>query len=115
MGIYSKEIRENIWLVTISGRLDQSATPPLEAELNHLLQEDKTRLILDLSETTYINSGGLRCLVTAWRKAKQKGGNVLLTGLQSRVREVFAMVGFDKVFQIYDTPEDALEIWLATN
>ena len=111
MGIYSKEIRENIWLVTVSGRLDQRLTPVLEAELSHLLQADKTRLILDLSETSYINSGGLRCLVTAWRKAKQQGGNVLLSRLQARVREVFGMVGFDKVFQIYDTTEDALEIW----
>ena len=111
MGIYSKEIRENIWLVTVSGRLDQRLTPALEAELSHLLQADKTRLILDLSETSYINSGGLRCLVTAWRKAKQQGGNVLLSRLQARVREVFGMVGFDKVFQIYDTTEDALEIW----
>ena len=60
---------------------------------------------------TYINSGGLRCLVSSWRKARQQSGDLILCGLSSRLHEIFAMVGFDKVFQITTTIEEAQVIF----
>jgi anti-anti-sigma factor len=57
----------------------------------------------------YINSGGLRCLVTAWRRARQAQGDLLLCGLNQRLNEVFTMVGFDKVFGIYSSCEAAVQ------
>ncbi|MFQ5421945.1 MAG: STAS domain-containing protein, partial [Anaerolineae bacterium] len=69
------------------------------------------RLIVDLADTSYINSGGLRCLVTVWRQARQKEGNLVLCGLSPRIQEIFTMVGFDKVFQIYTNPESAQQAW----
>lgn len=111
MSISYEEINHETWLVTVSGRLDQTLTPDLEAQLEALLQEGHNRIVIDLTDVTYINSGGLRCLVTAWRKAKKDGGNVVLTGLRSRVHEVFTMVGFDKVFDVYPNRALAVQAW----
>lgn len=111
MGISYQELSNNTWLVSVSGRLDQNQTPDLEAQLNALLDQGHNRIVIDLTEVNYINSGGLRCLVTAWRKAKREGGNVVLTGLRSRVNEVFSMVGFDKVFDVYPSRTLALQSW----
>ncbi len=111
MSIWQQELTAGAWLVGISGRLDQTQTPDLEEQLDNLLQEGHHRIVVDMSEVTYINSGGLRCLVTAWRKAKKEGGNVVLTGLKERVNEVFSMVGFDKVFDVYPTPAAAEAAW----
>ena len=90
-----------IHLVSVDGRLDQDQTPQLESTLNTLLATGHDKLLVDLSGTIYINSGGLRTLVSAWRKARQQGGNLVLSGLNVRLQEIFHMVGFDKVFQIY--------------
>lgn len=109
--IWHEERPGDSWLIGVSGRLDQNLTPELEAELESLLAGGHNRLIVDLSEVNYINSGGLRCLVTAWRKAKKQGGNVILSGLKARVYEVFSMVGFDRVFTVYPTAEAAQEAW----
>ena len=111
MSIWQQELGDDTWLINVSGRLDQNQTPELEAQLDALLEEGHNRLIVDLSQVTYINSGGLRCLVTAWRKARRQGGNVLLSGLKARVHEVFTMVGFDKVFDVYPTQQAAEKVW----
>ena len=96
-----------IWLVGVSGRLDQNLTPQLESALQSLLSGGYYQLIVDLAGVTYINSGGLRCLVSAWRQARQRGGNLALCGLSQRISDVFAIVGFNKVFQIYPSAGEA--------
>jgi anti-sigma B factor antagonist len=101
----------DLWLVTVDGRLDQNVTPDLEDTFAELFEAGHYRLIVDLSEATYINSGGLRCLVAAWRRARQHGGDVYLCGLRSRVHDVFSMVGFDKVFKVYPGRADATAAW----
>ena len=118
MSINSSTLAHNLYLLEVTGRLDQDQAPLLETELTQLIQEGHYRLVVDLSQTHYINSAGLRCLVGAWRKAREHEGDVYLSGLNARLMEVFTMVGFDKVFQIYVTTaaaQEALEKLPLTN
>ncbi|MBK8900192.1 MAG: STAS domain-containing protein [Anaerolineaceae bacterium] len=107
MNIWQEPLGNDIWVVAINGRLDQMLNPTLEQELTGLLEDGKVRLIVDLSQTDYINSGGLRTLVTGWRKARQQEGNLVLCGLNGRLQEIFHMVGFDQLFQIYPSQQTA--------
>jgi anti-anti-sigma factor len=105
--IWKQQYPHSIWLVGVRGRLDQSLTPQLNEILTGLLDNGRYQLMIDLSGITYINSGGLRCLVSAWRQARAKNGDVVLFGLNDRIMEIFTMVGFDKVFQIVKTSLEA--------
>lgn len=107
MNIWQEKISDEARLVGVSGRLDQNLTPILEAELLKLLDQGHHHLLVNLNGVNYINSGGLRCLVTAWRQAHQQGGDLKLCGLNERVAKIFSMVGFDRVFQIFDDCEAA--------
>ena len=108
MSIWQRQVTQDIWLIGLEGRLDQSQTAHLEAELGRQLDDNgRCHLIIDLSQVTYINSGGLRCLVGGWRKARQQGGDLVLCGLSNRLQEIFIMVGFDKVFQITANLDEA--------
>ena len=109
MAVWTRELSDGIWLVAVSGRLDQGQTSNLEEEATAVLEAGSYRLVVDLGEVTYINSGGLRCLVTLWRKARSQGGDVALCRLNERIGEVVATVGFDKVFKILPTVESAEE------
>lgn len=109
MSVWKEQLGSDIWLIGISGRLDQSQTTDLEDSLQNLLIESHIQLLMDLSEVTYVNSGGLRCLVTIWRQARDRGGNVVLCNLSERISQVFIVVGFDKVFEIYPSRAKALE------
>lgn len=111
MSIEKSRLHDGIWLVTASGRLDQSQTTQLEESLQSLLQERQNRLIVDMAAVDYINSGGLRCLVTAWRMARQEDGDVLLCAMSPRVHDIFQMIGFDKVFRIFPDQQAASSFW----
>ena len=101
MNISQQQLTVGIWEVEVHGRLDQTQTPDLNTTLTELINAQQYRLLVNLTETNYINSGGLRCLVSAWRRAKANEGSLALCGLNDRLQEIFAMVGFDKVFQIH--------------
>ncbi|MDX1414031.1 MAG: STAS domain-containing protein [Candidatus Promineifilaceae bacterium] len=107
MTISCEKLAGDIWIISSSGRLDHSLNPQLEQSLNDLLNEKQNRLIVDLSHSNYINSGGLRCLVTAWRQAREQGGDLRICGLNNRMEEIFSLIGFDRVFSIHRTHEDA--------
>lgn len=103
MSVWQEKLpHSEAWLVGVDGRLDQTLNPKLEETLNELLDNGHYQLVVDLTQTTYINSGGLRCLVSAWRRAKANEGSLALCGLNSRLQEIFSMVGFDKVFEIHE-------------
>ncbi|MBK6325459.1 MAG: STAS domain-containing protein [Chloroflexi bacterium] len=108
MNISQQQLTVGIWEVEVHGRLDQTQTPDLNTTLTELINAQQYRLLVNLTETNYINSGGLRCLVSAWRKARAHEGDVILYGLNERLCEIFTMIGFDKVFEIYQTQEEAL-------
>lgn len=107
MNVWQESAGNGIWVVVVNGRLDQTLNPILEQQLTTLLDEGRARLIVDLSQAHYINSGGLRTLVTGWRKARQQDGNLVLCGLDGRLQEIFGMVGFDQLFQIYPNRQAA--------
>lgn len=102
MSIRHEQVAQSdVYVIRVDGRLDQSLNATLEQTLSGLLADRHYELIVDLTETSYINSGGLRTLVSAWRKASREGGSLRLCGLNPRLQEIFAMVGFDQVFEIY--------------
>lgn len=114
MAIRQVLLGDNIFLIEVDGRLDQMQNGDLEVCLNSLLAEGCAHLIVNMANATYINSGGLRCLVTAWRKLRLQKGDLVLCGLNTRLQEIFAMVGFDKVFRIFSDMETAQQA-LMTN
>ena len=107
MTIWQEEAANDVWVVGVNGRLDQTLNPTLEQTLTTLLDEGHAWLVIDMSQTNYINSGGLRTLVTGWRQARQQEGNLVLCGLNGRLQEIFGMVGFDQLFQIYPSRQAA--------
>lgn len=115
MNIRQQQLTDNVWKIQVHGRLDQSQTPHLNDTLVELIEAERYRLVVDLTDVNYINSGGLRCLVSAWRKARANDGNVILLGLNDRLYEIFAMIGFDRVFQIVPNQQEALTLLTANN
>ena len=114
MNVQQEQLAEDVMVVVVTGRLDQQLSPILAANLQNALIAGNRKLIVDLSAATYINSGGLRTLVTAWRRAREQVGDLVICGLNERLLSLFAMVGFDKVFTIHPSREAALAALLPT-
>lgn len=95
--------------VKFEGRLDAASVSVFERALQQLLSEKRARLVIDLANTSYISSSGMRALLTTRRQARAQGGDVFLCCLSPRVRQIFDMIGFLSVFGVYDQVDQAVQ------
>ena len=86
------------YTLNISGRLDTTTAPQLEAELAPCLK-DATALTLDFEKLEYISSAGLRVLLSA-QKTMNKQGKMALKNVNETVMEVFEVTGFSDILTI---------------
>jgi anti-anti-sigma factor len=64
--------------------------------------------IVDLANLEYISSTGLSAFLSAAKKIRAAGGRMALAGLNSRIRLVFEMSGFLRLFPIYANVDAAV-------
>src|SRR5262249_43974723 len=85
-------------VLTPVGRIDNSTTDGLRADLNTRLEACRKggdRLVLDFSKVDYISSVGLRVLMLAAKKAREQDGSIVVAALQPVVREIFEISRFN--------------------
>ncbi len=98
---------QQIWIIAPQGRVDAASAPGLEAELKQRIAAGATRIVVDFSATRYISSNGLRVLLVALKATQCRDGALKLCALAPRLREILALAGFDRLFEIFDTRAQA--------
>jgi anti-sigma B factor antagonist len=104
----TSEMTNGIAKITLAGELDAGSAANFMATLEKAAKEQPTRLVLMLSDLTYMASAGLRTLVFA----KQKMGSsvdIYCIGATEPVRETIEMTGFQHSVIMLDA-YDAAEI-----
>lgn len=91
------------WVVTVSGEVDVSASPDLRRQLVALIEGGAHSLVIDLRDTTFIDSSGLGVLVGSLRRLREeREGHVMLRHMQPSVRRVFDITGLTSLFAVED-------------
>jgi anti-sigma B factor antagonist len=83
-------------------------TDPFHGTIQRLLALGKSRLLLNISELTYINSAGIGELVSAFTGAANHGGTVKLLNATKRVQDLLQITKLYTVFESFDSEEIAL-------
>lgn len=87
--------------------LDQLLVKQLAEELRSVVHdEQRNRLLLDLSGVTFLSSAALNNLVILNRHVNKAAGKIVLAGLQPQVREVFTYTGLDRLFAIVESLDE---------
>ena len=81
-------------------KIDAASASKLDARLKELLAVGETELTVDMEETTYISSVGLRAFVSAQKKLNKTGGSMVLTHVKPCILEIFEVTGFAGVLTI---------------
>jgi len=89
--------------VTLAGELDVSTAPTLRAVLVEATDPRPDRVVIDLSDVTYLDSTGLGVLVGAHRRAVAYGGALAFICPAGRVRHLFELTGMSGVFTLYES------------
>lgn len=84
--------------VMLSGRLDTTTSPQLEAEFKSSLN-GITELKLDFKDLEYLSSAGLRVLLAA-QKVMNKQGKMIIFNVNETINEVFEVTGFIDILTI---------------
>lgn len=104
-----RTLKDGIIVVDCAGRLVfGEETAALRDRVKALVAQD-SRIILNLGDVTYIDSGGLGTLVALYTTARNAGGAIKLCRLTPRVGDLLQVTKLLTVFEVYGTEEEAVE------
>jgi anti-sigma B factor antagonist len=88
--------------VSLKGELDLSSVGKVQAELQRVEAEGPSLLILDLSSLTFLDSTGLRAVVTADERARENGRRFVIVRGPDAVQRVFSITRLEDRLEIVD-------------
>jgi anti-sigma B factor antagonist len=95
-------------VLAVSGEVDVATVPRLREQLHGLVAAGKTRIVVDLDRVDFLDSTGLGVLVGALKRVRTHDGEMALVCTQPRIRKVFEVTGLTKVFNLYDSVDEAV-------
>jgi anti-sigma B factor antagonist len=87
-------------VLTVQGELDAYTAPGLEDHISGLLNEHVGNLVLDLSQTGFLDSSGLRALLTVHRRLEGTGGRLELRNASEPVLRLLEITGLREHFGV---------------
>lgn len=108
--LFEVKVREQDGATVVSavGEVDVSTAPALRQRLYELPEEAK--VVVDLSDVTFLDSTGLGVLVAALKRVRESGagGDLRLVVTRPQVSKVLEVTGLSTVFTVSSSVEDAL-------
>ncbi len=83
--------------LAISGALDAQTAPGLRAEVEQIVAEKLTKVVVDLSELEFIDSSGVGVLVSLYKRIRSLQGSVTVVGIRDQPRAIFRLLHLDRV------------------
>jgi anti-anti-sigma factor len=93
----------NVTLVRPEGRLDAAAAPEFQTRLMAAIAEGKTRLAVDLSKASFVDSTGIGTLVSGLKAARRAGGDLRLVAPSPQAMKLLKLTTLDRVFRTSET------------
>ncbi len=104
-----RRLNDGIIVVDCAGRLIFGDETAALRDLVRSLVKDGVQIVLNLADTTYIDSGGLGTLVALYTTARNAGGAIKLARLTQRVGDLLQVTKLLTVFEVHNSEYDALE------
>lgn len=98
----------DVVIFSLRGRIDSDGASVMDQMLQKAAANKQHKMVLDMSQVTYINSAGLRTLADILTRNRAQSGDLRLVALHPKVERVFKIIGFDKFFNTYSSVEAAL-------
>jgi anti-sigma B factor antagonist len=95
-------------VIAVSGEIDVYTAPRLREMLIRLVDEEKYHLIVDMEGVEFLDSTGLGVLVGGLKRVRSHDGGIDLVCTQGRILRIFRITGLSKVFNIFDSVEEAV-------
>ncbi len=110
LDLRSRQIGDDVTVISVAGELDLATAPQLHAYLVDSTASRPAHLVLDLGRVTFLASRGISLLVQARNGSEGINGELHLTGVTTnpRVHRVLQIAGLLAEFDIHDDADDLL-------
>ncbi len=96
-------------LIQVAGRIDSSTAPQLEQALRKVIDDGRFRIVVDLAETDFMSSAGLRALISALKQVRRfNRGDLRIADMPTKIKKAFELAGLLELFKVYDNSVDAV-------
>lgn len=101
-------IKEKL-VVYLQGELDHHSAEEVRNRVDDMLdKEGYTKLILDFSGVSFMDSSGIGAVIGRYKKVAMRSGKVCITNPRSSVKRVFELSGMFKIISVFDNVEQAV-------
>ena len=107
MSSVTTEIRSDVVVATITGRIDGQTVSTLQNEVLEQLGTAKCA-VFDVAAVPYMSSAGFRLLLLLYRTVAMRGGQLAIVGLSDEIRDTMEMTGFLDFFVIAGSVDEGL-------
>ncbi|NDJ54691.1 MAG: STAS domain-containing protein [Chloroflexi bacterium] len=105
----SSEMYDNgLTIVYITGDLDTNGTREIEDDFNDALAQRDGYAIIDMNGVSFMSSAALAMFVVQAQAMQRSGGQIYLAGVTAAVHDLFVQAGFDDVFVMYGSLDEAM-------
>ena len=106
--IADRKVDDDTHIVSVSGEIDLFTAPEFKQRMSAPIDAGRSKLVVDLSSTTFIDSSSLGVLIGAHRRLKLRGGTLVVVCENEAIAKTFKITGLDGVFTIAPSVEAAL-------
>jgi len=107
--IKTERLGEDGYIISLVGEVDLYTAPDFKQQLLQVIGEGAKQVIVDFSDTTFIDSTTLGVLVGGVKRLRPNGGQLSLVCSDRNITKIFEITGLDRVFTIYPTRVEAVE------
>ena len=106
--ISDQSIDADTHVIELGGEVDLYTAPEFKERMVQVIEEGKKRVVIDLSNATFIDSTTLGVLVGGVKRLRPSGGSMALVCSDQNIQKIFEITGLDRVFPIHQSREEAL-------
>jgi len=106
--ITTKQLSDDAYVIALSGEVDLYTAPEFKQQLLDVIAKGAKTVVVDFSNTTFIDSTTLGVLVGGVKRLRANDGQLSLVCSDRNITKIFEITGLDRVFTIHGTREDAV-------
>ena len=107
--ITDRKVDEDTHVVSVTGEIDLFTAPELKAALVEAIDAGRTRVVVDLTGTTFLDSTALGVLIGAVKRLRSRDGVLTIVNTDANIAKTFEITGLDQIFTIRPTRHEAVE------
>jgi anti-sigma B factor antagonist len=96
-------------VLAVRGEIDLFTAPELKQVLAESIEAGRVRIIVDLTQTTFLDSTALGVLIGAVKRLRSRDGALAIVNVDENISKTFEITGLDQIFTILPTREAAIE------